>query len=204
MSRYRAWCLALLLLIPTKPVTKHTSSNDTTSFAPLMRTVRDTVSCLFMREAIVVHAARLVREVLQTIPLRSSLSVDVKFVIVGTEIGKVCKVDLLLLELFAIESGELNVVELPVKLDVLSGANFFRRRFHDSRGEEVDSYRASDVRVVHDMRIILLPTSSFSPFLSKNPHILPCGIPSTFGRSSKAGNLYSCSVIVDAPMLLLL
>jgi len=111
MSRHRTWCLLpVLLFIPTKPVAKHTSSNNATSFAPLVRTVRDAVGCLFMRETIVIHAACLMREMLQAIPLRTSLSVDVKFVIVRTELGEVRKIDLLLLELFSVEPWKLHVV----------------------------------------------------------------------------------------------
>lgn len=35
-----------------------------------------------------------------------------------------------------------------------------------------------------------LPSSSFFPSLSKNPHREPCGWPGTLGKSSNSGNSY--------------
>jgi hypothetical protein len=54
-----------------------------------------------------------------------------KLVIVGAEFGKFCKVDLLLLECFAVDSRELDVVQFPVKLDVLASADLLGRVFHN-------------------------------------------------------------------------
>ena len=91
-----------------------------------------------MSQAIVILLARLVGEVLQAVPLRAGLRVDVHFVIHGCPICEVGEVDFLLVELLAAEAGELHVVQRPVKLHVLARADFFGGGLDDSGSEEVN------------------------------------------------------------------
>ena len=132
------------------------------------------------------------------------MRVDVKLIIISAEVGEFCKVDLLLLQFFSVEAWKLDVVKFPIKLDVLAGADLLGSGFHDIRSEKVNSYRTLGQFIALYVGASSLPTSSFSPFLSKKPHMLPCGISFTFGRSSNPGKLYSCLAIVKVLMFLLL
>jgi hypothetical protein len=114
MPTHRARSRSLLLLIPSQPVTQHTASHNPALLAPVVRAVRISSARLFVCESVVVLLTRLVRKVLQAIPLRSGLRVNVHLVIHSAEVGEVTEVDLLLVELFAIETGELHVVKFPV------------------------------------------------------------------------------------------
>jgi hypothetical protein len=69
------------------------------------------VLCRFgVSEAVVVRAAGLMREMLQTVPLRARLSIDVDLVIHCLPVREVREVDLLLVKLLAAEARELNIV----------------------------------------------------------------------------------------------
>lgn len=77
-----------------------------------------------MRETVIIRLRRLVREMLQAIPLRASLRVYADFVVVGAEGGEIGEVDAGLGKGFAAEAGELHVVEGPIELDVCAGGDF--------------------------------------------------------------------------------
>jgi hypothetical protein len=112
--------LAILLLVPPHPIAQHTSSDNTTLLAPVVRSIRVGRTRLLVRQTIVIHLTRLVSEVLQTIPLRASLCIDVHFVVHCAKIAERAKVNLFLVEFLAIESGKLDIVQFPVELDTLS------------------------------------------------------------------------------------
>lgn len=104
-----------------------------------MRPIRIRCPRLFMRQPIIVLLACLVGEMLQAIPLRARLRVDVHFIVHGAELAKVSKINLLLCELFSVEAGELDVVKRPVELDALACCDLAGGGEHDGWGEEVDS-----------------------------------------------------------------
>lgn len=80
-------------------------------------------------------------KVLQRIPLRACLCVDVEFIIVCAEGGEGGEVDLFLGKGLAVEARELDVVEFPVELDGLARTDFFAGGAgDDGGGEEVDSF----------------------------------------------------------------
>lgn len=108
--------------LPTQPVNQDSSSDNTTSLTPIVDAVLNRLRSLFVREAIVVHPRLLVRKVLQAIPLRARLRVDVHLVVQSRE-AKPGQIHDLLLESLPTETGELHVLQPPVKLDVLAGAD---------------------------------------------------------------------------------
>ena len=167
MSADRQRCLAILLLVPSDPVTKNTPSNDATPLAPIMGSVSITMRGFLVRQPIVVGTRRLMSEVLQAVPLRAGLCVYVHFVVHGFPVCEVGKVDFLLVKLFATEARKLHVVKRPVELNVFTGADFFGRGLDDGRSKQIDScivlVRSSQAA---GTRGKIHPTSSFFPFLS--------------------------------------
>lgn len=100
------------------------------------------VLCRFrVSKTVVVHAAGLVCKVFQTIPLGTRLSIDVNFVVHCLPVCEVGEVDLLLMELLAAETRELNVVQWPVELDVFACADLLRSSLDYSRSEEVNGFQ---------------------------------------------------------------
>ena len=85
-----------------------------------MRSVGIRLSSLFVRETIVVSLGCLVSEVLQAIPLRSGLGIDVDFIVHGNEFREIGEVDFLLVEFLAVEARKLDIVERPVELDAFA------------------------------------------------------------------------------------
>jgi len=79
-----------------------------------------------MGQAVVVLPTRLVGEMLQAVPLRAGLRVDGDFVVHGTKFGEVAEINFLLMQLLAVEARELNIVQRPVELDALAGADLAR------------------------------------------------------------------------------
>lgn len=104
-----------------------------------MRAVGDAVGRLLVCESVVVGACGLVGKVLEAVPLRAGLCVDVNFVVICNEWREGVEVNVFLLQLPAVETGELRVVEFPVELDAFTGLDFFRCGFYYRGGEEVDS-----------------------------------------------------------------
>lgn len=76
------------------------------------------------------------REVLEGVPLRAGLGVDVDFVVEGGEAER-RQVDDGLLEGLAPEAGVLHVVEGPVELDVGAALDLVLGGHDDVAGEEV-------------------------------------------------------------------
>lgn len=103
-----------------------------------MYAVRISPSRFLMRQTIVVPRRRLMRKVLQAIPLRPRLCVDVDLVIHGLEAQRRIQVNLLLCELFAAEARELDVVEGPVELEVFAGLDLVACGLDDGGREDVD------------------------------------------------------------------
>lgn len=138
MPRHSQRRLPVLLFVPPQPITQHSSSHDATPLTPIVRAVCIGVFCFFVRQSVVVLTAGLMCEMLQTIPLRAGLCVDVNLVIHGLPIGKVRKVDLFLVKLLPAKARELHVVQRPVELDVFAGADLFGGSLDDRGGEKVD------------------------------------------------------------------
>lgn len=70
---------------PAKPVDQNTSSDDASSFTPVMNAIPGRLRGFVVREAIVIHSRFLVREVLQTVPLRTGLSIDIDLIVQSSE-----------------------------------------------------------------------------------------------------------------------
>lgn len=66
--------------------------------------------------------------------MRAGLCIDVEFVVVGHKGREGAEVDVFLLQLLAVEAGELGVVKFPVELDAFAGLDFFGGGFDDGRG----------------------------------------------------------------------
>jgi hypothetical protein len=111
--------------IPAQPIDQDTSANDTAAFAPIMDAVLGTRGSLLMGKAIVVHPRLLMCKVLQAIPLRSALSVNIDLVVQRRE-PKPSKVHNLLLESLSPKARELHILQPPVELHVLAGADLVR------------------------------------------------------------------------------
>ena len=140
MPRHSRRCLLLFdFSVPRQPIAQYSSPNNTTPLTPVVRSIRVRVRSFFVREAVVVRAAGLVGKVLETVPLRARLRIDVHLIVHSLPLCEVGEVDLLLVELLAVEAGELYIVERPVELDVLAGTDFLGGGLDDGGGEEVDS-----------------------------------------------------------------
>lgn len=135
MPRHSRWCLPVLFLIPPHPITQNSSPYDATPLTPVMRSISVRLRGFRVRQPVIVCAAGLVGEMLETVPLRTGLCVDVHLVVHSLPVREVREVDLLLMELFAAEARELHVVKRPVELNVLAGADFFGGGFNDSGSE---------------------------------------------------------------------
>lgn len=122
------------------PVAQHAAPHNPASLAPIVRTIPVRVHGFFVRKTVVVSTAGLVGEMLETVPLRAGLRVDVDFIVHCLPVCKVREVDFLLVELFAAEAGELHVVQGPVELDVFPCADLFGGSLDHSRGEQVDCW----------------------------------------------------------------
>lgn len=133
----RVLVVSYLPYVPN-PIAQHTPAHNSASFTPVVCSIPIRVCCFFVSQAIVILLARLVGEVLQAVPLRAGLRVDVHFIVHGCPVCEVGEVDFLLVELLAAEAGELHVVQRPVKLHVLARADFFGGGLDDSGSEEVD------------------------------------------------------------------
>lgn len=67
--------------IPAQPVDKDSSSDDASSLTPVMNAVLRRLRSLLVRKSVVVHPRLLVCKVLQAVPLRTRLRVDVDLII---------------------------------------------------------------------------------------------------------------------------
>ena len=65
-------------------------------------------------------------KVLQAVPLRTGLCVDVDLIVHGTKFRKFLEIDLLLMELLAAETWELNIMQRPIQLDAFARADLPR------------------------------------------------------------------------------
>jgi hypothetical protein len=128
------------LYVPN-PIAQHASAHNSASFTPVVCSISVRMRCFFVSQAIVILLTGLVGKVLQAVPLRAGLRVDVHFIVHGCPVCEVGKVDFLLVELLAAEAGELHVVQRPVELHVLARADLFGGGLDNSGGEEVDGYR---------------------------------------------------------------
>ena len=99
--------------------------------------------------------------------MRARLCVDVYFVVHGFPFREVREVDLLLVELFAAESGELHVVQGPIELNVFPGADLFGCGLDDGGSKKINSCVGSVALFeVIGNSFDAHPTSSLFPFLS--------------------------------------
>jgi hypothetical protein len=144
MPAHRTWRFPILLFIPPQPVAKHASSNYSTPLAPVMRSVGNRLRRLFMRKPVPVCLSSLMRKVLQAVPLRTSLGVDMQLIVVRAYFGKLFEVDLFLFERFAGKARELYVMQFPVELDVLASCDLFGSGAHYRRREEIDCWYVLD------------------------------------------------------------
>lgn len=132
--------LSLLLLKPAQPINQDTAPDDTTPLAPVVDAVRITLERILMRQSVVVLARGLVRTVLQRVPLRAGLGVDVDLV-VHADKADCLEINLLLVEVFAAEAGELDIVEGPVELDMLTRLDLAAGSFDELGSEQVQGCR---------------------------------------------------------------
>ena len=108
--------------IPAQPIDQDASSDYPTSLAPIVDTVLVRRRGLLVGEPVVVHPRLLVRKVLQAIPLRARLRVDIHLIVQRCE-PQPRQIHHLLLERLPAEARELHVLQSPVELDVLAGAD---------------------------------------------------------------------------------
>lgn len=108
------------LLGPRRIVDEDTSSDDPTSFRPVvLAVIRDVrgVGDLLVLEPVVVKSCVLVSPVAETIPLRTALGVDVDEVVPGDETEGL-EIFKIVLEFLAREAWFVNVLESPAGVDL--------------------------------------------------------------------------------------
>lgn len=126
------------LFVPAQPVAQHAAAHNPTSLAPHMRAVGNAFLGLGVRQPVVIHACFLVCKVLEAVPLRACLRIDVDLIVVCDEGGEIGEINVLLLEGLAVEAWILHVVQFPVELDRLAGLDFLGCGFDDAGCEQVD------------------------------------------------------------------
>ena len=105
-----------------------------------MYTVTVTLRRLLVRQPVVVFPGRLMRKMLERVPLRARLSIYIYFVVHGLEVQPRHEVYLLLVELLAAEPRELDIVKRPIELDMFARVYLARCCLDDGWGEEVESF----------------------------------------------------------------
>ena len=78
---------------------------------------------LLMGKPIIIHPRLLMRKMLQAIPLRPGLRININFIVQRRE-PQPRQIHNLLLESLPAESRELHVLQSPIELDVLARADF--------------------------------------------------------------------------------
>ncbi len=136
-----------------------------------------------MLHSAVVHLRGLVRKVIESIPLRRGLGVEMHLVIRRVDAESFLEVDDLVVEGLALVGGDIDAVKAPVDLDALAGADF-----------------GGGLATTAGVRRLRVPRSSWSP---QTFHAQPCGMPRTAGMSSKSGRKPEAKVpplAVPAPL----
>jgi hypothetical protein len=125
------------MLLPAQPIDQDAPSDDTASLAPVVDAVLGRSRSLFVREPVIVHPRLLMRKMLQAIPLRPALRVDIHLIIQRRE-PESGKIHNLLLKRLPAKPGELHILQPPIELDVLARADFVRGAPDDVGGQEVE------------------------------------------------------------------
>lgn len=125
-----------------------------------MNAISGCLGGLVVREAVVIHSGLLVREVFQAVPLRARLRVDVHLIVESSEtkrgeiterLSKTTRYSMqpryhrrgmyshyFLLELLPAKAREFHILQTPIELDVLAGADLVGSSADYVRREEVE------------------------------------------------------------------